>query len=92
MLSKYLFVIQKLRLIGSSFVNIAQNTLHDFQSIGFVVALSSTNATKMFHEPHYSEEKKKNDKKKKKIERMNEEKKKLYIYLMFFVIINVSLL
>ena len=58
MLSKYLFVIQKLRLIGSSFVNIAQNTLHDFQSIGFVVALSSTNATKMFHEPHYSEEKK----------------------------------
>ena len=47
MLLKHLFVIQKLRLIGSTFFGFAQNSLHDFQNTVYelIVALSSTNDT-----------------------------------------------
>ena len=34
-------------LIGSTYFGFAQITIHDFQNIELIVALSSTNATKM---------------------------------------------
>ena len=47
---KHLFVIQKLRLIGSISTGFAQNTIYDFQNTVLnSVALSSTNATKTCH-------------------------------------------
>ena len=48
MLSKHIFLTQKLRLIGSTFFGFAQNSLHDFHNMVYelLVALSSTNATK----------------------------------------------
>ena len=48
MLPKQLFVIPKLRLIGSTSFSFQQKTLHDFQNtvLNFKVALFQTNATK----------------------------------------------